>query len=170
MQTNRKTANEQKKEYNSSRHSGLPSFPRSLSTLSVRPPPPRPHSSHLLFHGPVPAAPPSQSLGCWSHCVHTVQRTASIQGFTFQLDFVQRQMGEEVPSSSSYQIGIVVSCLSESRVPLKDLPSESLLPETTPVLGFFPFPNLFPTLLLVFLGSFFWKLFANTLSSQELIF
>lgn len=45
MQTNRKTVNEQKEEYNSSRYSGLPSFPRSLSTLSVHAPP---HHAHIL--------------------------------------------------------------------------------------------------------------------------
>ena len=131
------------------------------------PPPPCPRSSHLLFHGPVSAALPSRSLGCWSHfvtenCKRIAQRIASIQGFTFQLDFVQRQMGEQVAQSSSHQIGIVVSCHSESRVPLKDLPSESLLPETTPVLGFSPFPILFPTLLLVFLGSFFFGNYLQT--------
>ena len=91
---------------------------------------------------------------CTENCKHS--------GFTFQLDFVQRQMGEQVAQSSSHQIGIVVSCHSESRVPLKDLPSESLLPETTPVLGFSPFPILFPTLLLVFLGSFFFGNYLQT--------
>lgn len=167
MQTNRKTVNEQKEDYNSSRYSGLPRFPGSLSILSVPP-----HHIHVLhtcssMDQYLHLRPP----GPWAAraTLSTAQRIASTRGFTSQLDFVQRQTGEQGPQSSSHHIGIMVSCHSESRVPLKDLPSESLLPETTPVLGFFPFPILFTTLLLVFLGVFFWKLSANEPSSQDLL-
>ena len=162
MQTNRKTVNEQKEDYNSSRYGGLPRFPGSLSILSVPP-----HHIHVLHTcSSMDRYLQLHPLGPWA--LSTVQRIASIQGFTSQLDFVQRQMGEQVLQSSSYHLGIM-SYLSEPRVPIIDLPSESLLPESKPVLGFFPFSILFTTLLLVFLGLFFWKLFANEPSSQDLL-
>lgn len=104
----------------------------------------------------MPAALPSRALGLLEpFCSHCTENWKYLGVYILADGRCPKTDGCRSTSLAPLlQTGIVVRCHLDARVPLRDLPSERLLHETTPVLAFSPFSNLFPTLLPVFLEAF----------------
>ena len=153
--------------------SGLPRFPGSIFTLSVLSPT-MPTFSTLALRGTSACSSTLKSPWATGAILFSLYRELEVSRglhsgwWTLSKDWWMQKYQSLAPL---LQTGIVVRCHLDSRVPLRDLPSERLLPEITPVLAFFPFSNLFPTLLPVFLEAFLetickWMLISGTASAE----